>query len=35
MDGFAFTTGLSVRFSETDAQAVAHHAAYLVWFELV
>jgi acyl-CoA thioester hydrolase len=34
MDGFAFTTGLSVRFSETDAQAVAHHAAYLVWFEI-
>jgi acyl-CoA thioester hydrolase len=34
MDGFAFTTELSVRFSETDAQAVAHHAAYLVWFEI-
>ena len=23
-----------MRFSETDAQAVAHHAAYLVWFEI-
>jgi acyl-CoA thioester hydrolase len=23
-----------VRFSETDAQAVVHHAAYLVWFEI-
>jgi acyl-CoA thioester hydrolase len=34
MDGFAFTTELSVRFSETDAQAVAHHAAYLVWVEI-
>jgi acyl-CoA thioester hydrolase len=22
-----------VRFAETDAQGVAHHAAYLVWFE--
>jgi acyl-CoA thioester hydrolase len=23
-----------VRFAETDAQGVAHHAAYLVWFEV-
>ena len=23
-----------MRFAETDAQAVAHHAAYLVWFEI-
>ena len=23
-----------MRFSETDAQGVAHHAVYLVWFEL-
>ena len=22
-----------MRFAETDAQGVAHHAAYLVWFE--
>jgi acyl-CoA thioester hydrolase len=22
-----------VRFAETDAQRIAHHAAYLVWFE--
>jgi acyl-CoA thioester hydrolase len=22
-----------VRFAETDAQGIAHHAAYLVWFE--
>ena len=34
MDGFAFTTEITVRFSETDAQAVAHHAVYLVWFEI-
>lgn len=24
---------MRVRFAETDAQRVAHHAAYLVWFE--
>jgi len=23
-----------VRFAETDAQGVAHHASYLVWFEV-
>ena len=34
MDGFRFTTAVTVRFSETDAQAVAHHANYLVWFEI-
>jgi acyl-CoA thioester hydrolase len=34
VDGFRFTTEVTVRFSETDAQAVAHHAAYLVWFEI-
>jgi acyl-CoA thioester hydrolase len=33
MDGFRFTTDVTVRFAETDAQAVVHHAAYLVWFE--
>jgi acyl-CoA thioester hydrolase len=33
VDGFRFTTEVTVRFAETDAQAVAHHAAYLVWFE--
>jgi acyl-CoA thioester hydrolase len=25
---------VTVRFSETDAQGVAHHAVYLVWFEI-
>jgi acyl-CoA thioester hydrolase len=34
LDGFRFTTHVTVRFSETDAQAVAHHANYLVWFEI-
>ena len=30
---FRFATELKVRFAETDAQGIAHHAAYLVWFE--
>jgi acyl-CoA thioester hydrolase len=34
MDGFAFHTEVTVRFAETDAQGVAHHSAYLVWFEV-
>ena len=34
MQGFHFSTELSVRFAETDAQGVAHNAAYLVWFEV-
>ena len=31
---FNFATEVRVRFAETDAQGVAHHAVYLVWFEL-
>jgi acyl-CoA thioester hydrolase len=31
---FRFSTEVKVRFAETDAQAVAHHAVYLVWFEV-
>ena len=34
MDGFRFSTSLTVRFSETDAQGVVHNAVYLVWFEI-
>ncbi|MDX6426613.1 MAG: Thioesterase-like superfamily, partial [Gaiellaceae bacterium] len=34
MDGFNFSTEISVRFSETDAQGVAHNANYLIWFEV-
>ena len=31
---FGFSTEVKVRFAETDAQAIAHHAVYLVWFEV-
>lgn len=27
------TTTFRVRYAETDAQGVAHHSAYIVWFE--
>jgi acyl-CoA thioester hydrolase len=32
MDGW-FSHVVRVRFAETDAQAIAHHASYVVWFE--
>jgi acyl-CoA thioester hydrolase len=31
---FHFFTEITVRFAETDAGGIAHHAAYLVWFEV-
>jgi acyl-CoA thioester hydrolase len=34
MSGFRFSTELTVRFAETDAQGVAHNSNYLVWFEV-
>jgi acyl-CoA thioester hydrolase len=34
MSGFQFANDVTVRFAETDAQGVAHHASYLVWFEV-
>jgi acyl-CoA thioester hydrolase len=34
MEGFGFSTEVTVRFAETDAQGVAHHSAYVVWFEV-
>ena len=34
MDGFGFSTEISVRFAETDAQGIAHNASYLVWYEV-
>jgi len=34
MEGFTFSTALRVRFADTDAQGIAHNAAYLVWFEV-
>jgi acyl-CoA thioester hydrolase len=33
MDGFVFSHPVRVRFAETDAQGIAHHAAYVVWLE--
>jgi len=33
-DGFSHATELRVRFAETDAQGIAHNAAYLVWYEV-
>ena len=33
MSDFKFSNDVTVRFAETDAQGIAHHAAYLVWFE--
>jgi acyl-CoA thioester hydrolase len=32
--GFNFSNEIVVRFAETDAQGVAHHASYVVWFEV-
>jgi acyl-CoA thioester hydrolase len=32
--GFRFQTEIRVRFAETDAQGIAHHAAFLVWLEV-
>jgi acyl-CoA thioester hydrolase len=34
MDGFRFSTDVAVRFAETDAQGIAHHASFVVWFEV-
>ncbi len=34
MEGFSFSTEVRVRFAETDAQGVAHHAAFVVWLEV-
>jgi acyl-CoA thioester hydrolase len=34
IEGFTFSTTVRVRFADTDAQGIAHNAAYLVWFEV-
>jgi acyl-CoA thioester hydrolase len=34
VEGFRFSTDVTVRFAETDAQGVAHNSNYLVWFEV-
>jgi acyl-CoA thioester hydrolase len=33
VEGFSFGHDVQVRFAETDAQGIAHHAAFLVWME--
>jgi acyl-CoA thioester hydrolase len=33
VEGFPFVHEVRVRFAETDAQGIAHHAAFLVWLE--
>ena len=34
MEGFGFSTEIAVRFAETDAQGIAHHASFVVWLEV-
>ena len=34
MDSFSFFTDVRIRFAETDAQGIAHHASFVVWLEV-
>ena len=34
MDGYRFSHDVRVRFAETDAQGIAHHASFVVWLEV-
>jgi acyl-CoA thioester hydrolase len=34
MEGFSFSTEVRIRFAETDAQGIAHHASFVVWLEV-
>jgi acyl-CoA thioester hydrolase len=34
VEGFSFSNDVTVRFAETDAQGIAHHAAFVVWLEV-
>jgi acyl-CoA thioester hydrolase len=34
VEGYRYSTEVVVRFAETDAQAIAHHASFLVWLEV-
>ena len=34
MNGFSFSTDVQIRFAETDAQGIAHHASFVVWLEV-
>lgn len=33
MDNFVYTAHIEVRFAETDAMGIVHHATYPIWFE--
>jgi acyl-CoA thioester hydrolase len=34
VEGYNFSTDVVVRFAETDAQGIAHHASFVVWLEV-
>jgi acyl-CoA thioester hydrolase len=34
VDRFPLSTEIKVRFAETDAQGIAHHASFLIWLEV-
>jgi acyl-CoA thioester hydrolase len=34
VEGYNFSTEIAVRFAETDAQGIAHHASFVVWLEV-
>jgi len=34
VEGYRFSTDVAVRFAETDAQGIAHHASFVVWLEV-
>jgi acyl-CoA thioester hydrolase len=34
VEGYSFSTEVKVRFAETDAQGIAHHAAFVVFLEV-
>ena len=34
MQDFPFSTEVTIRFAETDAQGIAHHASFVVWLEV-
>jgi acyl-CoA thioester hydrolase len=34
VEGYNFSTDVQVRFAETDAQGIAHHASFVVWCEV-
>jgi acyl-CoA thioester hydrolase len=34
MECYSFSTDVRIRFAETDAQGIAHHASFVVWLEV-